>query len=403
MTSDYYPTDFSEDFEEISNINNTITIITNKIIKILHPYSLLLKQKILLQVSTKLGIIRRDYKTIEIMISNLSKSLQIANLKEHQSGWFRSIVKAVSGNNTKNAKVAAILGIHRKSVLAAKQQQNNLPDNKYNQFVQKTTIKRVRIDPKITEQIHQWMKTAFTASSNSSNVIQKKKNNVIQWEVKHWRTETIEELYEMFCQQFEGSENEFKIGYFRKLIPWFVRKRINYSGLCIKHDMGLYYIKLLVQYRKDWHINHHTCVNRLYCKCKSTCNCQCQFCTTCDHGSTPSIGRNCFDNTCSNCCYDECPLEFTELKQVKWIERFYDKIDGRLQPIDDEVITTRMYMIQRITHELQIYQDHLKHLIQWKKSYQELKDNLQSHHIIVRWDFIGNFFMLFILNRKLCS
>ncbi len=48
MTSDYYPTDFSEDFEEISNINNTITIITNKIIKILHPYSLLLKQKILL-------------------------------------------------------------------------------------------------------------------------------------------------------------------------------------------------------------------------------------------------------------------------------------------------------------------------------------------------------------------
>ena len=125
MASDYYPTDFSEDFEEISNINNVI----NKIIEILQPYSLLLKQKILHKITTKLNIIWKDHKTIETMISNLSKSLQIANLKEHQSGWFRSVIKAVSGNNTKNSKMAVILGIHRNSVLAAKQQQNKLLNN----------------------------------------------------------------------------------------------------------------------------------------------------------------------------------------------------------------------------------------------------------------------------------
>ena len=70
----------------------------------------------------------------------------------------------------------------------------------------------------------------------------------------------------MFCQQFEGSENNFKKGYFRKLIPWFVRKRINYSGLCIKHDIGIYYSKLLEKHRKDWHFYQHTCTNSYKCK-----------------------------------------------------------------------------------------------------------------------------------------
>ena len=42
-------------------------------------------------------------------------------------------------------------------------------------FVQKTIIKRVRIDPKITNQIHEWMKIVFTASSNSNNVVQKER------------------------------------------------------------------------------------------------------------------------------------------------------------------------------------------------------------------------------------
>ena len=63
------------------------------------------------------------------------------------------------------------------------------------------------------------MKTAFTPSSNSANMVMKKKHSIIQWEVKHWRTEIIEELYEMFCDQFESSKKNFKIGYFRKLIP----------------------------------------------------------------------------------------------------------------------------------------------------------------------------------------
>jgi hypothetical protein len=195
----------------------------------------------------------------------------------------------------------------------------------------------------------------------------------------------------MFCQQFEGSENDFKKGYFRKLIPWFVRKRINYSGLCVKHDMGIYYSKLLEKHRKDWHFYEHTCNNNSKCKCKSTCNCKCIFCNICHHGTKPSINGNCYDNSCINCCNDECPMEFTEDKDITWIERSYDTIDGRLQPIDNEIVSTRMYMMERITFELQTFQKHVQHVIQWKSTYQELKNNLQPHHVIVRWDFIGNF------------
>ena len=170
-----------------------------------------------------------------------------------------------------------------------------------------------------------------------------------------------------------------------------MRKRINYSGLCVKHDMGIYYTKLLQKHRKDWHFYQHTCTNRLHCKCKSMCTCQCIFCNVCHHGSTPSINGNCYDNTCTNCCFDECPLEFTENEDLTWIERSYEIVDSRLQPIDHEIVSTRIYLMERITFELQTFQEHVKHVTQWKSAYQQLKNNLNSHHVIVRWDFIGNF------------
>ena len=84
-------------------------------------------------------------------------------------------------------------------------------------------------------------------------------------------------------------------------------------------------------------------------------------------------------------------MEFTEDKDDTWIERAYEKVDGRLQPVDSQVLSTRMHLMERITFELQTYQEHVKHVTQWKLAYQQLKSNLQPHHVIVRWDFIGIF------------
>jgi hypothetical protein len=403
MTSDYEPSEISEDdskkFYE-NSYNSEIRTVASRIVAILKDYSPLFIEKIFLKVTTSLDLRWFDQNATSAIIHNLSNALQIARFKEHQSGWFRSVLKAVCGDNISCAKVATLLGVDERSVRAAKSELSD-SNKPYNQFIQKSIIKRVRIDPTITESIHDWMKTAFTPSSNSTNVVMKKEKNIIQWEVKHWRTESIEELYEMFCDQFEGSKEDFKIGYFRKLIPWFVRKRINYSGLCIKHDMGLYYINLLTKQRKNWHTYQHTCNNQLTCNCQSICTCSCKFCAKCKHGSTSSNNGNCFDNSCTNCCDDECPLEFTERKKVTWIEKSYEKVDGKLQAVEEEITTTRMYLSQRIAYELQLYEKHLQHVAHWKISYNELKTNLRSSHIIVRWDFIGIilYYYLFILQK----
>ena len=392
MTSDYEPSEISENESKKfykNEYNSEIRSISNRIIAILKDYSPSFTEKVLSKVTISLDLMWLDQSATGAIIQNLANALQIARFKEHQSGWFRSIIKAVCGDNISCAKVATLLGVDERSVRTAKDEISD-PNEPYNQFVQKSKIKRVRIDLIITETIHDWMKTAFTPSSNSANVVMKKERNIIQWEVKHWRTESIEELYEMFCDQFEGSKEDFKIGYFRKLIPWFVRKRINYSELCIKHDMGLYYIKLLTKHRKNWHEYQHTCNNQLNCNCPSICTCFCIFCAKCKHGSAPSNGGNCFDNSCANCCNDECSLEFTEKKKVTWIEKAYEKVDGKLQAVEEEIITTRMYFSQRVTYELQLYGKHLEHVAHWKVSYNELKNNLKPSHVIVRWDFIGN-------------
>ena len=179
MSSNFDSSDISEessdDFEIITQLIKTKT----QIISLLKPFSILLKEKILYDVATVVNVIWEDFSTIRSVISNLFNALQIASLKEYQSGWFRSVLKAVCGNNVSNRKVADLLGVHRHSVDIAKKQVNIISNNGiYHQFVQKSIIKRVRIHPQITKQILEWMKTAFVPSSNSNNVVQKKRTKL---------------------------------------------------------------------------------------------------------------------------------------------------------------------------------------------------------------------------------
>ena len=178
MSSDFDSNDISEDsINEFETINQ-ITKTKAKIISLLEPFSIFFKQQILYSVAEAINVIWEDLSTMRIVISNLSQALQTARLKEHQSGWFRSILKAACGNNVSNRKVARLLGVDRHSVDMAKKQLKTISNNGlYNQFIQKSTIKRVRIHPQVTEKILNWMKTAFVPSSNSNNVIKKKEQN----------------------------------------------------------------------------------------------------------------------------------------------------------------------------------------------------------------------------------
>ena len=60
---------------------------------------------------------------------------------------------------------------------------------------------------------------------------------------------------------------------------------------------------------------------------------------------------------------------------------------------------TRMFLMGRITHELLQFKEHTDHVEWWKKVWVEMKENLLSDHVIVRWDFIGMFFF-FIFKKK---
>jgi hypothetical protein len=87
--------------------------------------------------------------------------------------------------------------------------------------------------------------------------------------------------------------------YFAKFIPWFVRPKKKYSGLCWKHDLGIFFTQLLKNKRVQWHVN---------------CRCSCIFCRQCNHGKNPLNG-SCHQGSCTRCEKEECPIEWDESKQ----------------------------------------------------------------------------------------
>ena len=123
--------------------------------------------------------------------------------------------------------------------------------------------------------------------------------------VIHWKTNTIKSMYKRCCLQYPIVAN-CKIKYFTKFIPWYVRNKPNYSGLCWKHDLGIFFSTLLKTRRTQWHLD---------------CECDCTFCVVCDHGKNPDGGQ-CHYGTCKRCMNSECPIEFTEDEQGKRKRKF---------------------------------------------------------------------------------
>ena len=136
--------------------------------------------------------------------------------------------------------------------------------------------------------------------SNSNKVVKKKIDGEWEYHVIHWKTDTIKSMYERCCLQYPIVAN-CKVKYFAKFIPWYVRNKPNYSGLCWKHDLGIFFSTLLKTRRTQWHLD---------------CECDCTFCIDCDHGKNPDEGQ-CHYGTCKRCMDSECPIEYTEDEQGK--------------------------------------------------------------------------------------
>jgi hypothetical protein len=314
------------------------------------------------------------------MIHNMKRLLQVVKLKEHQSGLFQSLVGSLCGANVTNTAVAKRLEINRHSVGRAKRKRLDFEtemESKYEKYHKKPIIKRTKVPITVQRNMEQWLESAFTASSNTKNVVQYKDKATGEWthQVKHWRTDTLDHLYDMCCIDLPEVQNHSR-SYFISLIPPYVKMRYQYSGLCTGHNIGLYYGNLLLKCKKLWH--------------PENCACKCKYCTICSHGKTPvPSNKHCHFGTCTQCCNDECPVEWDESIEFTWNEKSYQKVDGKLESVEQAVTSTREFFSSRITDELNIFNKHETHVNWFKSQWKKLQRKLRKNHLIIRWDFIG--------------
>ena len=170
-----------------------------------------------------------------------------------------------------------------------------------------------------------------------------------------------------------------------KNIPFYVKKKKNYTGLCPQHDKGIHFSNELKRLRKIWHVD----------------GCDCAFCSGCQHGANPSGNRqgvSCHSGSCTRCKDSKCPLEWDKNKETVWNEYLHERDQNkRLKITKREELKSNHYISQRLHLELQQFEEHVAHHLLFKDQYTELLNKLKWNHVLVRWDFIGNFFWIFFI------
>ena len=164
---------------------------------------------------------RTDLLDSSILVQNLHDALVKINKHEHQSGLFRTLVASVCGSNITTTAMAKLLGIHRKSAASAKKRRLEWnTSTPYIALHKKPEIHRIRIPSEVFQSIMDWMNHAFTPSSNTSNVVRQKDFlGVVEYKVKHWRTETLQNCYAQYLASNPEHESKFGKTYFISLIP----------------------------------------------------------------------------------------------------------------------------------------------------------------------------------------
>jgi hypothetical protein len=109
--------------------------------------------------------------------------------------------------------------------------------------------------------LHSWLENYTTPSSKQDNVVSYVENGVSVSHQLHYRTVSLENLFESFLEAHP--ELPISSSYFyTKLPPWLCLKTQK-SGLCIYHDKAIRLGKVLLCNRIQWHQN---------------CTCNCFFC-----------------------------------------------------------------------------------------------------------------------------
>jgi hypothetical protein len=244
-------------------------------------------------------------------------------------------------------------------------------------------LKRSKLPPETESLIRAFIEDKIIPSSSTKNVRQKKVNGIVEKQVKHWRTESVEELYRNYSDN--NPNNPVSISAFHSRIPWYVYTKPQRTGLCIYHTKAYNTWKVLEQLRKEWH---------------KDCNCQCPFCRSsthsgCNHGKG---SKDCQEGNCQRCAKICCPLEKSLLLSCTYtIEEYqYDttnKGNKKLRLANNTYTKSRKeFMLdwRSLMDEFKPHADHLKH---HKVQIKELFELMESDPTIViaRWDFAENY------------
>jgi hypothetical protein len=131
----------------------------------------------------------------------------------------------------------------------------------YTSLLTPAAVKRIRINPTINNIIADWIERNTTPSTKQSNVIKFLDNNVEKEHILHYRTLSIDDLYQQFKEQHPSLI--FSSSYFYSNLPPWLHLKTKKSGLCIYHDKAVRLVRVLMARRSIIHMN---------------CSCQCMFC-----------------------------------------------------------------------------------------------------------------------------
>lgn len=332
------------------------------------------------------------------VVDSLKIHITLAHQQEPQSGAVRSLISAAAGDLSVR-KLASTLDISKAAAerghqLSHKRKTEWNENKEWVYIFQKPVIKRPRKSTDLDEAIIKFMASAFTASSNSQNVVKRVNPDTqeIERTVTHWRTDTWEVLLGEF--KSESGYQNVSIEYFKKFKPWFVRPKKYYSGLCDKHDIGFFWENSNKAIRLPWH-GDCNCESPNYgnCQCYKRCECDCNFCVQCEHGDNPE-GRNgdCWKGTCTRCNTVECPIEWDTEIDCTYTDRYYAKADnGRRIAFEEEVTESRDSYMARISGELLLFHAHEKQVQWWRRLWRFVQEYALPGHLFIRWDFIQNY------------
>jgi hypothetical protein len=228
----------------------------------------------------------------------------------------------------------------------------------------------------------------IVASSSTKNVRQKKVNGVIEKEVKHWRTDSLEELNRKYNEIHPQNKVSFSAFYSR--IPWYVHTKPQRTGLCIYHTKAHNMVETLEQLRKIWH---------------KDCKCQCNFCKAsykggCAHGKKDSSmfsSKDCQEGNCTKCSKVCCPMERTDQNCTYTIPEYqYDttnKGNKKLRLANNTYTKSRKEFMKTWRTSMDEFKPHAEHCKYHKIQMKELFELMESDPTIViaRWDFAENY------------